>query len=197
MINIESYTNFNINKCMNTLENLSYDWHHTTTVDNAIQQLWVSEKIYIAIRNDNINCFHTNGSSFGISSSTNYNSCTIIQTDNSIVFYAGEYDIIIVSKTKDINGNESAGVISRTSSGNWCMLTDNITGYRYIPISSSITNSTILTQLIPICNPDGDEYFKDAFWVFMRKENDQGKAILNNEYFYIYKNIAVKYTSSE
>jgi len=196
MINIANYTNFNINDCMNALENSSSDWYNTTTVDN-VRQLWVSEKIYIAIKNDNINCSHTNGASFYISSSTSYRSCTIIQTDNSIVFYVGDYDIIIVSKTKDINGNESAGVISRTSSGNWFMLTDNMTSYRSIPISSSMTNSTSLTQLIPICNPDGNEYFKDAFWVFMRKENDQGKAILNNEYFYIYKNIAVKYTSSE
>ena len=195
MINIESYTNFNINKCMNALENSSYGWHDTITVDD-VKQLWVSDKIYIAINDNNINCFHKNGASFYISSSTYYTSCTIIQTDNSIVFYVGDYDIIVVSKTKDINGNESAGVISRTSSGNWCMLTDNMTAYRPIPISS-ITNSTTLTQLIPICNPDGDEYFKDAFWVFMKKEHDQGKAILNNEYFYIYKNIAVKYTSSE
>lgn len=196
MINIANYTNFNINKCMDELQNLSYDWHHTTTVD-GVTQLWVSDKIYIAINDNNINCFHNNNrASFYISSSTYYTSCTIIQTDNSIVFYVGDYDIIVVSKTKDINGNESAGVISRTSSGNWYMLTDNMTNYRPIPISC-ITDSTNLTQLIPICNPDGNEYFKDAFWVFMKKEYDQGKAILNNEYFYIYKDIAVKYTSSE
>lgn len=196
MINIANYTNFNINKCMDELQNLSYDWHDKTT-DNGVTQLWVSDKIYIAINDNNINCFHKNGASFYISSSTHYTSCTIIQTDNSIVFYVGDYDIIVVSKTKDINGTESAGVISRASSGNWLMLTDNMTAYRYIPIDSSITDSTNLTQLIPICNPDGNEYFKDAFWVFMRKLQDQGKVILNNEYFYIYKNIAVKYTSSE
>lgn len=196
MINIANYTNFDINKCMNALQNSSYNWHDITTVD-GVTRLWVSDNIYIAINDDNINCFHTNGAFFWISSSTSYNSCTIIQTDNSIVFYVGEYDIIIVSKTKDINGNESAGVISRTSNSNWYMLTDNMINYRPIPIDYYIANSTSLTQLIPICNPDGNEYFKDAFWVFMKKEYDQGKVILNNEYFYIYKNIAVKYTSSE
>ena len=79
--------------------------------------------------------------------------------------------------------------------GTWYAFTDDMGLKREISAASNfIKDSTILTQLLPVCNPTGDEYFKDAFWTFIRKSNDQGKVILNNEYYYIHGEIAVRYT---
>ena len=188
-------TSVNIDKCMMALKNSYDNWYQVKMNWNetAVDELWLTPNIYIKMDN-NIHFYHVNGQ-FCWSDAYNYRAYEIIQTDTGILFNTQSLNnILVISETVNTNGDKSLGMVVK-GNGTWYAFTDDMGLKREISAASNfIKDSTILTQLLPVCNPTGDEYFKDAFWTFIRKSNDQGKVILNNEYYYIHGDIAVRYT---
>ena len=187
-------TSVNINKCMMALKNSYDNWYQVkmNLGDTAVDELWVTSNMYI--KNDgDIKFYHANEQFCRFSSS--YDAYEIIQTDTGILFNTQSLNnILVISETVNTNGDKSLGMVVK-GNGTWYVFTDDMGLKKEISATSNfIKDSIILTQLLPVCNPTGDEYFKDAFWTFIRKSNDQGKVILNNEYYYIHDNIAVRYT---
>lgn len=186
-------TSVNINKCMMALKNSYDNWYQIKmNSGEAVDELWVTSNMYI--KNDgDIKFYHVNEQSCRFSSS--YDAYEIIQTDTGILFNTQSLNnILVISETVNTNGDKSLGMVVK-GNGGWYAFTDDMGLIREISATSNfIKDSTILTQLLPVCSPTGDEYFKDAFWTFIRKSNDQGKVILNNEYYYIHGEIAVRYT---
>lgn len=187
-------TSVNIDKCMMALKNSYDNWYQVkmNLDETDVHELWVTSNIYI--KNDgDIKFYHVNEQFCRFSSS--YDAYEIIQTDTGILFNTQSLNnILVISETVNTNGDKSLGMVVK-GNGAWYAFTDNMGLTREISATSNfIKDSTILTQLLPVCSPTGDEYFKDAFWTFIRKSNDQGKVILNNEYYYIHGEIAVRYT---
>ena len=143
------------------------------------------------------NVSHTNGSSISLSTgSGNTATYKAIITDNGVIVNVTSDSsafTIIVGKTISLNNDESLGIIIYNSNG-YFMFTDKMNTSK-TAIKDFVTTSRVITQLSPICNPDGEEYFKNIFFTFMKKNTDTGKTILNNENFYIYENIAIMYTA--
>lgn len=188
-------TSVNIDKCMMALKNSYDDWYQVKMNwdETAVDELWVTSNMYIKINGGEIKFYHVNEQSCRFSSS--YDAYEIIQTDTGILFNTQSLNnILVISETVNTNGDKSLGMVVK-GNGTWYAFTDDMGLIREISATSNfIKDSTILTQLLPVCSPTGDEYFKDAFWTFIRKSNDQGKVILNNEYYYIHGEIAVRYT---
>jgi hypothetical protein len=55
-------------------------------------------------------------------------------------------------------------------------------------------NSSVNTVLTPMYSITGDERHEGAYFVFMAKQNDKGKVILNDKKYYIYHKVALEYT---
>lgn len=188
-------TSVNIDKCMMALKNSYDNWYQVKMNwdETAVDELWVTSNMYIKINGGEIKFYHVNEQFCRFSSS--YDAYEIIQTDTGILFNTQSLNnILVISETVNTNGDKSLGMVVK-GNGGWYTFTDDMGLIREISATSNfIKDSTILTQLLPVCSPTGDEYFKDAFWTFIRKSNDQGKVILNNEYYYIHGEIAVRYT---
>lgn len=188
-------TSVNIDKCMMALKNSYDNWYQVKMNwgETAVDELWVTSNMYIKINNGEIKFYHVNEQYCNFKSS--YDAYEIIQTDTGILFNTQSLNnILVISETVNTNGDKSLGMVVK-GSGTWYTLTDDMGFIKEIRATSDfIKDSTMLTQLLPVCNSTGDEYFKDAFWAFIRKSSDQGKVILNNEYYYIHGEIAVRYT---
>ena len=178
-----------IGDCFNAIKNAKNDWYDTSET-----QLKISDKIYLNKGSDNISINHSNGTKSSLS--TIYSEYRMVITDDAIIFHTNSTkNIIIIGKTINLNGEESAGAIIN-SNGTWYIFTDKISSDKTsVRVSKFIVTSKTITQLLPVCSPDGEEYFKNVFFTFIRKSDDIGKTILNNENFYIYENIAIRYTT--
>ena len=176
----------------------AYEWKDVVTEDDSITRLYVTDKIYIKRSEDNkIGVCHTNGDSYTKTLPiTAYNRITIVQTDNGIAFYpaASVRHTIAINKTTDVNGNESTGLVIDIN-GTWVVFTDNMYASPINATFSQSTSNEYITQLIPVCNPVGSEYFKNLLWVTIGNNTDLNNIILNNEYYYILNRLAIKYTN--
>lgn len=177
-----------------------WDWNnivYSETTPSNVEQLWVSDKIYISLSGSYIAVNHTNGVTHAFNSvSTTYN---IIQGDallflvNSASSHAPYF---CVTKTTDPNGIRSMGVITSTQSTNdnaYCF-SDNITSiskyYNGIMVNS---DSRINTLLVPIYSITGDEVYDSAYFPLLKKSIDNGKVVINNRHYYLAEAIAIEY----
>lgn len=175
----------------------AYEWKNVVTEDDSITRLYVSDKIYIKrSEDDKISVCHANGSYTKVLKTSAVNRITIVQTDNGMAFYpnASVRYTIAINKTTDVNGNESNGLVMDVN-GTWVVFTDNMYDAPVNAIFSQSTSNEFITQLIPVCNPVGSEYFKNLLWVTIGNNTDLNNIILNNEYYYILNRLAIKYTN--
>lgn len=180
---------------LNDLKDL-WDWKkvvHDETTPTNVSQLWLSDKLYISLTGSyNYITFKHNVSGYSQSVSTAFSAYTLVHTDNALLVYTPSY-YFIIGKTIDLDSIESNGAIINTSSY-FVLFTDNMASTATMTTNSFKSGSSVYTQLVPIYSHTSNERFADIFYNFICKSGDSGKIILNNEHYYMYNYVALKYT---
>ena len=107
---------------------------------------------------------------------------------------------LFIGKTVAPNGAESGGIVTYYSTSyisNFIMFTDNMTNtnnFSVIKAADFCKVSRLNTQLVPVYSNDGDEYFPDLFWCFMRTNTVDEKIQIGDEKYLATQYLAVRYT---
>lgn len=182
---------------LNELKDL-WDWErivYDETTPTNVSQLWLSDKLYISLTgSNNYIKFTHNVSGYNSTISASFSTYTLVHTDNALLVYTTSY-CFIIGKTIDLDSIESNGAIINTNTNSsFVLYTDNMTSAATMTTGSFKSDSSVYTQLVPIYSHTSNERFVDIFYNFIRKSGDSGKIILNNEHYYMYNYVALKYT---
>lgn len=196
----------NIQFLLNKLANdYSSDFHeiiYDQSNSTQINQIWVSEKVYLDYSNNALQIKNKNGFSVGWS---NMNRFFIVKTDSVILIHNGNFATIpngsqwmAITNTKDSNNNHSKGIVALVSpqASMINVFSDNMSlenTYGAYP-TRGFPRSAYNTVLAPVYAITGDELFENVYLSILYKSTDSGKIILNGQKFYMITGIAISYT---
>lgn len=195
----------NIQFLLNKLANdYSSDFHeivYDQSDSTQINQIWVSEKVYLDYSNNALQIKNKNGFSVGWA---NMNRFFIVKTDSVILIHNGVFTTVgngaqwmAITKTKDSNNKISKGIVAIISpqSSVISVFSDNMSlENTYGTYSRGLPRSIYNTVLAPTYAITGDENFEDVYLAILHKSTDSGKIILNGQKFYMVPGIAIAYT---
>lgn len=168
------------------------------TADDATWQLWVSDEVFIRYQGGKTHGWGDMRTELitepfiPVVSGEDLRTWNIVKTDSGVAFFvSGQNAPLFISSTLSSAGTASVGLVSKTTSGSWRVITDGMSSSSQDPKINANIHGTY-TQLCNIINPLNDLYFPNLYaaqWITTTSEQN---IMIDGTKYYSNAGIALK-----